>query len=311
MDVERLPGALQQQRVAGLQGDLALRAFAEVDVSTLPLDGDDDQVAALGDHALEHLLADQGRARRDHDFGEAGLTIEKRILDAAARLLLPKSEMLVRRKGGGGFRVPLDEEIVALGQAFAAEWRAGATLLDGHKLQSAIGAEIDDCGRLARIGRGGANAHLEQAGAQTVLFHQCLGVTAEIGRHGRAAPLGQQPLPKQHDDGERARQQRRADQRELEEAKARQPRLDGGVRDQHVDRRSRERQQRPGMSGKTSGIRSCEGGRFKRTAMTTTTGSRAATAPLTLINAVSRATSRPVSTSSRVRLSSPALAISN
>ena len=67
----------------------------------------------------------------------------------------------------------------------------------------------------------------------------------------------------------------------------------------------------PAWAEKTSGISSCEGGRFSRTAITTTTGSSAATAPLTLISAVSSATSRPVSTSSRVRLSSPAPAISS
>ena len=43
----------------------------------------------------------------------------------------------------------------------------------------------------------------------------------------------------------------------------------------------------PAWAAKTSGIRSCDDFRFSRTAMTTTTGSRAATAPLTLIRAVS------------------------
>ena len=51
---------------------------------------------------------------------------------------------------------------------------------------------------------------------------------------------------------------------------------------------------------------SCEELRLSRTAMTTTTGSRAATAPLTLISAVSSATRLIVRTSRRVRLSSPA-----
>ena len=43
----------------------------------------------------------------------------------------------------------------------------------------------------------------------------------------------------------------------------------------------------PAWAEKTSGIRSCEDFRLRRTAMTTTTGSSAATAPLTLISAVS------------------------
>ena len=62
----------------------------------------------------------------------------------------------------------------------------------------------------------------------------------------------------------------------------------------------------PACAEKTSGISSCEELRFSRTAITTTTGSSAATAPLTLISAVSSATSAIVRTSSRVRLSSPA-----
>ena len=65
----------------------------------------------------------------------------------------------------------------------------------------------------------------------------------------------------------------------------------------------------PACAEKTSGISSCEGARFNRTAITTTTGSNAATAPLTLISAVSRATSSMVSVRSRARLSSPALAM--
>src|SRR5208283_1483999 len=51
-----------------------------------------------------------------------------------------------------------------------------------------------------------------------------------------------------------------------------------------------------------------EGGRPSRTAITTTTGSNAATAPLTLMSAVSRPTSDIISTMRRTRLS-PARAI--
>ena len=62
----------------------------------------------------------------------------------------------------------------------------------------------------------------------------------------------------------------------------------------------------PAWAENTSGISSCEELRFSLTAVTTTTGSKAATAPLTLISAVSTATSAIVRRSSRVRLSSPA-----
>ena len=59
----------------------------------------------------------------------------------------------------------------------------------------------------------------------------------------------------------------------------------------------------PAWAPNTSGISSCDGERPSRTAMTTMTGSSAATAPFTLIRAVSPATSSIIRTMSRVRLS--------
>ena len=59
----------------------------------------------------------------------------------------------------------------------------------------------------------------------------------------------------------------------------------------------------PAWAPNTSGISSCDGDRPRRTAITTTTGSSAATDPLTLISAVRPATSSIIRTSSRVRLS--------
>ena len=57
----------------------------------------------------------------------------------------------------------------------------------------------------------------------------------------------------------------------------------------------------PACAPNTSGISSCDGNRPVRTASTTTTGSSAATAPLTLMSAVIAATNSIVSTTSRVR----------
>ena len=57
-----------------------------------------------------------------------------------------------------------------------------------------------------------------------------------------------------------------------------------------------------GMRGKGQGISSCAGSRPSRTASTTTIGSRAATAPLTLMKAVSTAVMPMVSINRRVRL---------
>ena len=45
--------------------------LARPELLALALHGEDDEVAAVGDHAREHGLADQRRARRDHDLGHA------------------------------------------------------------------------------------------------------------------------------------------------------------------------------------------------------------------------------------------------
>ncbi len=60
----------------------------------------------------------------------------------------------------------------------------------------------------------------------------------------------------------------------------------------------------PAWAAKAIGNRSRDGDSCNRTAVTTTTGMSAATAPLTLINAVRPAHSSIVSTSRRVRLAS-------
>ena len=65
----------------------------------------------------------------------------------------------------------------------------------------------------------------------------------------------------------------------------------------------------PACAPKATGINSCDGDRPRRTAVTTATGTSAATAPLTLISIVRAATSSIVRTTSRVRLS-PARAMS-
>ena len=58
----------------------------------------------------------------------------------------------------------------------------------------------------------------------------------------------------------------------------------------------------PACAANANGSISFEGDRPRRTAMTTTIGTSAATAPFTLITAVSSATSSIVSTTSRVWL---------
>ena len=71
--VERGPRALQQQRVA-----LGQHGLPGPSVLALALHGEDHEVAAGRDHAREHRVAGQLRARRDHDLGDARAARQQR-----------------------------------------------------------------------------------------------------------------------------------------------------------------------------------------------------------------------------------------
>ena len=74
------PRALDEQRVAHLQ-----RRVAGPHSSPAALHGEHDQVAAVGDHAREDVLADEVRARRDHHLGDARscASVSVRVVDLA------------------------------------------------------------------------------------------------------------------------------------------------------------------------------------------------------------------------------------
>ncbi len=60
MDIERLPCALQQHGVAGLQNYPGILAGAvSGNLGSATLHGQDDQVPAIGDHAGKDLFADK------------------------------------------------------------------------------------------------------------------------------------------------------------------------------------------------------------------------------------------------------------
>ena len=257
---------------------------------------------------------DQARARRDHHFGEAGAAVEQRLLALPRRgSSSRKARCICRRRR----RPPPPHRRAAAGGR-PRRWPAGAAagrvaLLDGDELQPGIAGEVDArrrrCRQRAKLAR---TRSLVDAAGQAVLLDQRPGMAAEVGGHGRAVALGQQPLSEQHDDRHRPGQQRHADEREFEEAEAadagiarRLPRPARSPACRSAPASSRHARRRPAASAAATEFR------FSRTAMTTTTGSSAATAPLTLISAVSSATSAIVSTSSRVRLSSPAPRISS
>ena len=91
----------------------------------------------------------------------------------------------------------------------------------------------------------------ERVGAvlELVLLDERARVLAEVGRQHARAALRQQALAEQHDDRDRADQERDADERELEVAEAAHAGVVGGLRDDHVHRRAREHEQRAGVRG--------------------------------------------------------------
>ena len=90
---------------------------------------------------------------------------------------------------------------------------------------------------------GDARAAREQVVVrERVLRRERARVVAEVGRERARVALRQQPVAERQRDQDHARDQRHADERELEEAEAA-----GGVGDDHVDRRPSQRQQRAGV----------------------------------------------------------------
>ena len=103
--IQRLPGALQQQRIAGLQFDLAV-----AEVGAGPLDGDHQKVAALRDHAGEHRGSHQRRAGRDHDLGEARVLVEQDLLGL---VVVAETQMVLAGEGRGFLGAAAQEQHVA------------------------------------------------------------------------------------------------------------------------------------------------------------------------------------------------------
>ena len=84
---------------------------------------------------------------------------------------------------------------------------------------------------------------------EPVVLDERPGVAAEVARDRPRTALRQQPRPEQHDDQDRPDDERDTDERELEEAEAPDPGVGGVVRDDHVDGRAGEREQRARVRG--------------------------------------------------------------
>ena len=156
---ECIPRTLKENRVAGGEHVLTGPIF------TSALDGEDDEIAAVGDHPGEDGLTDQAGARRNHDLCDPGARSEERI-----------------------------------------------------------GCVID-----------------------LVLVDERAGMIAEVVRDRPTAPMGQESFAEEDDDRHRADEERDADERKLEEAEAADAGVLGRLRDDDVDGRAGEREQRTRM----------------------------------------------------------------
>ncbi|MNL65244.1 hypothetical protein D3C87_1895520 [compost metagenome] len=98
------------------------------------LHGQNDQVAAIGDHARKDGFANETRSRRNDDFSQARTAIEKRFLALTRRLLVAKGEMHLGGEGGGAFGLAAHEEVIPLGQLLPSDGPGRLALLNGDKL---------------------------------------------------------------------------------------------------------------------------------------------------------------------------------
>ena len=73
----------------------AASTVSPASVLALALHREHDEVAALGDHPRERGVADELRARRDHDLGDAGAPREQALAVVEAVLLDQRPRVLV------------------------------------------------------------------------------------------------------------------------------------------------------------------------------------------------------------------------
>ncbi len=211
MLVERGPGALQQHRVAHLESH-----FARAEILAAALHREDQQVAALGDHAGEDLAPHQRGARRDHDLGQAGGAVEQRVGHGLLGFFRAEGQVhVVGEAGGGRGFAPQQQRVAFLDRRTRGRPAAG---LHTDQAQPRIGIQAQRRGGGADQRRTRTHAQAEGIALEPVLLDQRAGVTREIARHRGAAGVRQQFLAQQHQDHHRAGEQRHAHQRELEEA---------------------------------------------------------------------------------------------
>ena len=246
--VERLPGPLEQQRVARGQHGL-VRTL----VLTPALHGQDDEIAAGRDHPRKHGLPDHAGSGRDDDLGETGRAVEQRFRDIAAVSSDRKARTLSAARLAAASASPRTMRMSPAvmvrppsGPLPSPAWTP-TRVMPGYSFRSTAVRGTPT------YGRAGPHPELEEPIVEPVLLAERPGVPAEVGRHRPAAPLRQQALPEQHHDRHGPKQQRDPHDGELEVAEAAHAGVHRRLRHEHVHRRAGERQQRPGVGRKHEG----------------------------------------------------------
>ncbi len=239
--VERGPGPLQEQDVAGGER----RGGGEV--LALPLDGEDDEVAARRDHAREEPLADQRRARGDHHLGEARGAVEEVVLDLA-RVALSSRSRRPRSEASAAIASPsprTTSDVVGLQGPRRAPCPSLSRTVT--RVTSSRCGELERRPRRADQRRAGGDAELVEAGVEAELLDEGAGVGAEVGRQHPALAVRAGARGREDGQGDAADDEGHADPGELEVVEALAPGLERGLEHEDVHRRAGQRQHRAAM----------------------------------------------------------------
>ena len=239
--VERLPGPLEQHRVADGQHGL-LRTL----VLAPALHGQDDEIAALGDHPRKHRLADQAGSGRDDHLGQSGRPVEQRVRDVAGRCPPPGRRGPCRRPAP-----PAASALAAhdeMSPAASAARRSGPLRpRPGSRPGSArVLLQVEGDCRPPDVRRPGPHPRLEDA-------HRRAGTARRASGRGRLRSAGiARPLRSGNRRGPKStmiamvpRSSGIPDEGELEVAEGAHAGVRRRLRDEHVHGRAGERQQRP------------------------------------------------------------------
>ena len=237
--VERGPGALQEQRVPGVQRP------AGRELGALPLHPEHHEVAARGHHAGEQPPADQRRARRHQHLGQPRVAVEEQRLDR--RRLVPALERQVvgvrqRRRRLG---IAADQQDVAHGD-LPGPHRSLVGPAHGDERHARL-RQPEPVPRPPDQRRPLANPQLVHSLVEPELLDERPRMIAQVRRQRPALAHRQQQLPEHDRDQDGPDHQRDADERELEIAEPRPPGVERGLEHQHVHRRPGQRQHRAGV----------------------------------------------------------------